>query len=65
MLWLCLYLSYFLLTQPDEMFSADSGAVHSMHCLARGDVAFYADGTQLQYMRWRQADRVEVRLEGS
>ena len=40
MLWLCLYLSYFLLTQPDEMFSADSGAVHSVHCLTRGDVAF-------------------------
>ena len=62
---MCLCLSYFLLARSNEIFSADSGAVHSMHCLARGDVAFYADGTQLQYMRWRQADRVEVRLEGS
>ena len=25
-----------------------------------GDVAFYAGGTQLEYIRWRQADRVEV-----
>ena len=47
------------------MFANDSGAVHFVHCLTRGDVALYADGTQLQYMRWRQADTVEVCLEGS
>ena len=44
---MCLCLSYFLLARRDEMFAADSGAVHSVHCLTRGDVAFYADGTQL------------------
>ena len=35
-----------------------------MHCLTRVDVAFYADCTKLQYMRWRQADRAEVRFKG-
>ena len=63
-LWLCLCLSYFLLARSDEMFAADSGAIHSVHCLTRGDVAFYADGTQLEYLRWRQADKVEVRFTG-
>ena len=63
-LWLALYLSYFLLARSDEMFAADSGAAHSVHCLTRGGVAFYADGTQLEYMQWRQADRVDVRFKG-
>ena len=58
-----LCLSCFLLARSDEMFAADSGAVHSAHCLTRGDVAFYAGSTQLEYMRWRQADRVEVRFK--
>ena len=44
---MCLCLSYFLLARRDEMFAADSGAVHSVHCLTRGDVAIDADGTQL------------------
>ena len=30
---MCLCLSYFLLARSDEMFAADSGAVHSVHCL--------------------------------
>ena len=55
---MCLGLSYFLLARSDEMFANDSGAVHFVHCLTRGDVALYADGTQLQYMRWRQAGTV-------
>ena len=54
-------LSYFVLARSDEMLATDSGAVQSVHCLTRGDIAFYADGTQLQYMRWRQADRVDMR----
>ena len=37
----------FMLAQSDEMLAADYGAVHSVHCLTRGDVAFYTDGTQL------------------
>ena len=63
---MCLCPSYLLLAQLDEMFAADSGVVHSVHCLKRGVTSpFHVDGKQLQYMRWRQADRVEVRLEGS
>ena len=65
MLWLCLCVRYFLLARSAEMFATDSGAVHSVHCLMRGDVAFYAEGTQLKYMRLRQADRGEVCSVGS
>ena len=36
----------FLLARSDKMFAADSGTVHPMHCLTRGNVALYADGTQ-------------------
>ena len=39
-------------------------SVHSVRCLVRGDVAFYADSTQLEFMRWRQADKAEVRFKG-
>ena len=46
------------------MFAADSGAVHSARCLTRRDFAFYAGITQLKYIRWRQADRVEVCFKG-
>ena len=63
-LWLCLCLSYFFLTRSDEMFAADSGAVHDVHCLTRGDVAFYAQGAQVENGRWQQADKVEVRFKG-
>ena len=52
------------MTTSDEMFAAYSGAVLSVHCLTRGDVAFYPDGMQLENMRWRQADRVVVRFKG-
>ena len=38
--------------------------VHSVHCLTRDDITVYAGSTQLQYIRWRQADRVEVRFKG-
>ena len=64
MLWLCLCLSSFMLARSDEIIAADSGAVHSVRCLTRGDVMFYADCTQLQHMRWLQANRVGVRLKG-
>ena len=63
-LWLCSCLSYFLPARSDEVLAADSGAVHSAHCLTRGDVTFYAGSTQLQHIRWRQFDRVEVRFKG-
>ena len=52
------------MTRSDEMFAADSGVVHDVLCLTRGDVAFYAQGTQLDTDRWQQADKVEVRFKG-
>ena len=63
-MWLCIGLSYFLMTRSDEMFATDSGAVPLVHCLTRGDVAFYASGSQLGIARWQQADKVEVRFKG-
>ena len=61
---LCLCLSYFLMTRSDEIFAADSGVVHPVHCLTRGDVAFFATGTQLRDTRGQQPDKVEVRFKG-
>lgn len=43
---LCLCLSCFLMTRSGETFGADSRVVHPVHCLARGDMAFCANGTQ-------------------
>ena len=63
-LWICLCLSYFLMARSDEMFAADSGTVHDVHRLTRGDVAFYAQATQLDEGRWQKADKVEVRFKG-
>ena len=40
-------LSYFLMTRSDDMFTADLGMVHDVHCLTRGVVAFYAQSTQV------------------
>ena len=48
--------------RSDEMFAADSGVIHDVHCLTRGDVAFYAQGTRLDNDRWHQADKVEMRF---
>ena len=61
---MCLSLSSLLLGRADEMFATDFGAMHSVHCLTRSDVAFNPGCTQLQYMRWRQGNRVDVRLDG-
>lgn len=63
-LWWCLSLSYFLMTRSDEMFAADSGVVHPVHCLTRDGVAFYAHGTKLENARWQQTDKVELRFKG-
>lgn len=63
-MWLCLSLSYFLIARADEMFANSSGVVHPAHCLTRQDVAFFQGDRQLQYLHWRQADRIEVRFRG-
>ena len=63
-MWLCLSLSYFLITRADEMFASSAGVVHPVHCLTRRDVAFFQGSQQLEYRHWRQADRIEVRFRG-
>ena len=46
-----IFLRYFRLGRSDDIFVDDSGEVHNVLCLTRGDVVFYADGTRLQYVR--------------
>ena len=46
------------------MLAAYSRVVNRVHCLSRGDVAFYAQSTLLDTDRWQQADKVEVRFKG-
>ena len=43
----------------DEMFAADSGVVHDVHFLTRGDVAFYTQGAELDNGRrpWTDQDQ--------
>ena len=38
--------------------------MHSVHCPTRADDAFYVSSTHLQYIRWRQADRVGLHFKG-
>ena len=38
--------------------------VHQVHCLSRGDVAFYSGRKQLPFLRWREVDSVEIRFRG-
>ena len=61
---LCLSMSYFLLTRSDEMFASTAGVVHRVHCLTRGDVAFFSGDKQLEYRQWRQADMMEILFRG-
>ena len=60
-MWLCLCLSYFLITRSYEVFASDSGVVHPAHCLTQGDVAFFAGDVQLAYALWPTAEKIEVR----
>lgn len=63
-MWLCLGMSYFVITLSDEVFASSSGAVHPAHCITRGDVAFYSGDRQLGRSTWKEADRGEVRFRG-
>jgi len=63
-MWLCLSLSYFLITRSDEIFASGSGKVHLVHCLTRKDVAFFSGKVQLDFVHWRRADKVEIRFRG-
>ena len=59
-MWLCLSLSYFLIARSDEIFANSSGVAHPVHCLTREDVAFFSGNAQLEYVHWRQADKMEI-----
>ena len=61
---LCLCLSFFLIVRSDEVFASALGVVHPAHCLARGDIAFFAGNVQLAYALWPTADKIEVRVRG-
>lgn len=45
-----------------EILAADSGSMHSVYFLKRGDIVFYAQGTQLNSGRWQQVGQIEVLL---
>ena len=49
-LWFCLALGNFLMTRSDELFATDTGVVHQVHCLTRGDVALYSGRQQLPFL---------------
>ena len=63
-MWLCLSLSYFLIAQSDEIFAGSSGIAHPVHCLTRKDIAFFSGNNQLEYVHWRQADKMEINFRG-
>ena len=50
--------------RSDEVFASDSGVVHLTHCIRRDGVAFFEDERQLDFRRWRRANKVELRFQG-
>lgn len=63
-MWLFLCRSYFLIARSDGVFASDLGVAHPVHCLTRGDVAFFAGDVQLGCDRSATADKIEVRVRG-
>ena len=61
---LCLGLSCFLIARSDEIVASSSGVAYSVHCLTRKDVAFFSGNNQLEYVHWRQADKMEINFRG-
>ncbi|CAN0426624.1 unnamed protein product [Pylaiella littoralis] len=47
------------------MFAVPKAAMHAVHGLRRGDVAFFPGAVQLSEAQWSSADRVEVRFRSS
>lgn len=50
------------MARVSEMFAVSGAAMHEMHELCRGVVAFFLGSEQLPPERWRRAGRVELRL---
>ena len=65
-MWLCLSLSrYFLIARSDEIIIArSSGVAHPVYCLTGKDVAFFSGNNQLEYVHWRQADKMGINFRG-
>ena len=63
-LWLSLAIRFLIIARSDEVWAKDEGGVYSTRCLTRADIAFDSGDSQLSYLHWRQADRVEVRFRG-
>ena len=63
-MWLCLSLRYFLIARSDEIFASSLGVAHPVHCLTRKYVAAFSGNNQLEYVHWRQADKMEINFRG-
>ena len=65
-LWLCLGMSlfFFFNARSEEVVARDGGAVHPTPGVTLADVASYDGKNLLGCLKWRQADRVEVRFRG-
>ena len=60
----CLLLTYFIGARAHEVFENDSGQVHLVYCLRRGDIAFFEGSRQLDRRERHLATRVEFRFRG-
>ena len=61
--WIRLALTYPLLLRASELFAEEGGKVQEVHCLRRGDMAFFEKGVQLGLGRKEAADTVEIRFK--
>ena len=52
-MWLCLRFCYIFFIRSDEVFTSDSGVVHTTHCFRREDVTFVEHEHQVDFWRWR------------
>ena len=41
-----------------------SGVAHPVHCLTRKDIALFSGNNQLEYVHWRQADKMDINFRG-
>ena len=63
--WIGLALTYLLLLRASAIFAEQNRVSYELHCLRRGDVAFFRRGRQLGRGREQEADKVEVRFKAS
>ena len=63
-LFLCLLLTYFIGARAHEVFKTDSGQVHVVHCLTRGDIVFFDNDRHLNTTDIHLATRVLFSFRG-